>query len=174
MLVLCRMSPHSFATSCSLLFVLGWLLACKDVQYWLQGKGWRENIEGNESWTDWISQCQNHAVDLLLQICRQKKEPIADSIWPEDVYTEDCKLVLQFRYLVLFCFYFFFLFFSFFFFFSPRSLSLQCMFFIPCEIPARTIEKQIIQARDPHNPVKLRWEALMPFVLKMLFVLAIC
>lgn len=39
------------------------------------------------------------------------------------------------------------------------------------KIPARTIEKQLIQAGDPQDPVKLCWEALLPFVLKMLFVL---
>lgn len=39
------------------------------------------------------------------------------------------------------------------------------------EIPSRTIEKQIIQAGDPQDPVKLCWEALLPFVPKMLFVL---
>lgn len=39
------------------------------------------------------------------------------------------------------------------------------------KIPARTIEKQLIRAGDPQDPVKLCWEALLPFVLKMLFVL---
>lgn len=39
------------------------------------------------------------------------------------------------------------------------------------KIPVRTIEKQLIQAGDPQDPVKLCWEALLPFVLKMLFVL---
>lgn len=42
---------------------------------------------------------------------------------------------------------------------------------MPGEIPARTIQKQITQAGDPQDPVKLCWEALLPFVLKMLFVL---
>lgn len=39
------------------------------------------------------------------------------------------------------------------------------------KIPVRTIEKQLAQAGEPHDPVKLCWEALLPFVLKMLFVL---